>query len=324
MRGTRRRSFGVRLWGPVLALSAVLSGAACGAGDATTTPTEKPVSSAARPSPDDRSAAVHASMRKLEKSFHARIGAYAVDTGTGRIAGYRADERFPSDSSFKAIMCGAILRKARTSAPGLLGRRLHWTARDVLPNSPVAGRPAAIKDGMTIARLCAAAINVSDNTAADLLLRQIGGPPAMTRYYRSLGDPAGRLDRTEPGLNDWRPGERRDTITPAYMARDLRAITLGSALVPADRARMTAWLRATRTGAARIRAGLPKSWKVGDKTGTGGVYATAGDVAVAWPPSGAPVVLAVYTNRRTKDAPLDEATMARAAAVLVRGLGRVP
>src|SRR5690606_27986151 len=148
---------------------------------------------------------------------------------------------------------------------------LRWTAKDVVTHSPVSGKPENIRNGLTPARLCHATITQSDNTAANVLLKQIGGPAGLTRYYRSLGDRFGRLDRWETELNDWKPGEKRDTITPASMARDLRKLTTGDALVPADRKRLVGWLRASETGKGRIAAGLPAGWKSGDKTGTGGL-----------------------------------------------------
>jgi beta-lactamase class A len=201
-------------------------------------------------------------------------------------------------------------------------RTLKWKATDVVSHSPVTGRPENVENGLTPDELCHATITTSDNTAANVLLKQIGGPAGMTRYYRSLGDPVGRLDRYETALNDWKPGEKRDTITPAFIARDLRKLTVGKALVPEDRRRLIDWMKANTTGGERIAAGLPTGWTVGDKTGTGGVYGTASDIAIAWPPSGAPVILAVYIRRGAADAAVDDAAIAKAAALLVRGLGR--
>jgi beta-lactamase class A len=321
MRHVRARRFPARLGFSALAISTVLTGAACGTANS---PSDaKSAASTVRGTAGGAQAGIRGPMRTLEAAYHGRIGAYAVDTATGRTAAYRAYERFPSNSSFKAVLCGAILHKARTSDPGLLDRTLHWTKDDVVEGSPITGTAANTRDGLSTAKLCRAAITVSDNTAANMLLGQVGGPRAVTRTYRSLGDPVGRLDRTEPTLNDWHPGERRDTIMPAYMARDLRALTLGQALVPADRARLTTWLRATTTGDKRIQAALPKGWTSGDKTGTGGAYATASDIAIAWPPSGAaPVILAVYTNRKAKTAEPDDAAIAHTASVLLHALGK--
>ncbi|MFI6924492.1 class A beta-lactamase [Nonomuraea spiralis] len=261
-------------------------------------------------------------LRALENSYQGRIGAYAIDTGTGKTISYRGGELFPSASTFKAVLCGAILAKARTTDPGLLNRTLRWTAKELVTNSPITELPENLKNGMTVDRLCHAAVTASDNTAANLLLKQIGGPAGLTRYYRSLGDPIGRLDRWEPELNDWKPDEKRDTIKPAFMARNLQKLTLGSTLVPEDRQRLNDWLRASVTGTERIRAGLPKNWTVGDKTGGGsGPYAPGNDIAVAWPPSGAPLIIAVYTNRNDPTATMDNSVIAKAATLLAEGLG---
>ncbi|MEV0590512.1 class A beta-lactamase [Nonomuraea cavernae] len=280
-----------------------------------------------RPAPAARAltgaADVKKQLRELEISYQGRIGAFAIDTGTGKTISYRGGERFPSRSTFKAILCGAILAKARTTDPGLLNRTLRWTAREVVSDSPITELPENIKNGMTTERLCHATITVSDNTAGNVLLKQIGGPAGLTRYYRSLGDPIGRLDRWEPELNDWKPGEKRDTIKPASMARSLQKLTVGSTLHVQDRQRLNGWLRASITGTERIRKGLPPHWIVGDKTGGGaGAYAPGSDIAVAWPPTGAPVIIAVYTNRNDPAATMDNSVIAKTAALLVRGLGR--
>ncbi|MDF5754072.1 class A beta-lactamase [Spongiactinospora sp. TRM90649] len=261
-------------------------------------------------------------IRALEAAFKGRIGAYAVDTGTGRVVGNRGDERFPLASTFKAVVAAAVLQKARTTTPGLMKRVVRWKADEVLPYSPVTEKH--VGDGMTVAGLCEAAVTQSDNTAGNLLLKEAGGPAGLTRFFRSLGDRASRMDRWEPEMNRWAPGEKRDTTTPASMARDFQRLTTGDALHAKDRDRLNAWLVANKTGDRRIRGGLPKSWRVGDKTGTGGTYGSANDVAVVWPVKDAPpVVMAIYTNRRAADGDVDEKVLAETAAILARGLGRL-
>lgn len=331
MRNLHPRGARTGLGACVLAISALLAGTACGAGSSTAGGRTASTAATARPGavasglPDDRAAAeARQGLRRLEDSHRGRIGAYALDTGTGRSIGYRSDERFASNSTFKAILCGAVLDRARRTDPGLMDRTLRWTEDEVVAHSPVTGRRENVDNGMTAAQLCHATVTTSDNTAANVLLEQLGGPPGMTRYYRSLGDPVGRLDHWEPALNDWRPGEQRDTVTPGSMARDLHELTLGSALVPEDRRRLIGWMRANTTGGERIRAGLPEDWTVGDKTGTGGAYAPAGDIAIAWPPSGAPLIIAIYTHRNSADGEVDDRVIATAASLLARGLGKVP
>ncbi|WP_203977985.1 class A beta-lactamase [Planotetraspora silvatica] len=306
-----------------LALSALIGLAGCGETAVTkTTATQsataripKPATSTA-PAP----AEVDRQLRRLEQQNHGRIGAYAIDTGTGRALSHRAGELFPTLSTFKAMVSAAVLRKARQSDPGLMDRVVHYTGDDLVDYSPITEKH--VDTGMTVAELCDAAITVSDNTAGNLLLKQIGGPAGLTAFYRSLGDSVSRLDRWETELNEWKPGQKRDTTAPSAYARDLLALTLGNALEPADRTRLIGWMDDATTGDARIRAGLPKDWTVGDKTGTGPTYGTTNDIAVVRPPSGAPVVMVILTNRRAADGAGDDKIVAKTAAILARGLGR--
>ncbi|GAA2454619.1 PEN family class A beta-lactamase, Bpc-type [Actinomadura vinacea] len=263
-------------------------------------------------------------LQDLEASYKGRIGAAAIDVGTGKAVGYRASERFPFNSMFKAYACAAVLRKARDTDPGLLDRIQRWKPEEVLENSPETREYA--DTGLTAAQLCRAAVTKSDGFAGNLLLRQIGGPAGLTRYFRSLGDPLSRLDRYEPDLTLWKPGEERDTTTPAAAAGSLSRITVGDALDARDRERLVGWLRGSLTGNARIRAGLPKDWTVGDKTGTGGAsnYGTANDIAIAWPPgSSAPIIISVLTNRNTNGVAADDQVIASTATALAEALGRL-
>jgi beta-lactamase class A len=255
-------------------------------------------------------------LAELERRFDARLGVYALDTGTGRELAHRADERFAMCSVFKALAAAAVLDR---NPPERLDERVHYRASDLASAySPIAEQHVA--DGMTIRELCDAAVRYSDNTAANLLLADLGGPTEITAFARTLGDEVTRLDRTEPELNSAVPGDERDTTTPRAIAGDFRALVLGDRLEPADRALLTGWLVDNTTGDARIRAGVPAGWRVGDKTGTGS-YGTANDVGVLWPPATAPIVLAILTSRAAEDADVDEALLAEAAAVVVAELG---
>ncbi|MGW2161074.1 class A beta-lactamase [Nonomuraea sp. NPDC001699] len=265
---------------------------------------------------------VRKDLRALEASFKGRIGAYAIDTATGKTVAYRASERFPLLSTFKAPLCAAVLDKARTAEPGLMSKVVKWTAADMKPNSPVTEKH--IKDGLTVAQLCEAAVTRSDGTASNLLLKQIDGPAGLTRYFRTLKDPISRMDRWHPELNDWTPKDKRDTTTPAAIGRDLHLLTVGNALHAEDRERLVAWLLANKVGDERIRAGLPKTWTIGDRTGTNSDgFGGGNDIAVIWPEKGAaPIIMAVYTNR-TPGLPTDNGTIAKTATILARGLGKL-
>jgi beta-lactamase class A len=232
-----------------------------------------------------------AAFGKLESRYRARLGVYAVDTGTGRTVAFQADQRFAFCSTIKAFAAGTLLRR---DTDAQLGQTLTYSSSDLVDYSPVTSQH--VHGGMTLTAVMTAAIEVSDNTALNLMLGQLGGPTALQSALRSLGDSTTNVDRDEPTLNSAVPGDVRDTSTPRALAEDLRAFVLGDVL-PADRrAQLTSWLEANTTGGPYIRAAVPAGWKVGDKTGNGD-YGTRNDIAVLWPPHGAPIVIAVLSNR---------------------------
>ncbi|MET8846324.1 class A beta-lactamase [Amycolatopsis sp. NPDC004625] len=247
----------------------------------------------------------------LEHDFDARLGVYAVDTGSGREIAHRADERFGYASTHKAFSAAAVLQ--RTSLDGL-AKHLTYTRADLQPNSPVTEKHVAT--GLPLRDAIDAALRYSDNTAANLLFRELGGPPGLAAALRAIGDTTTHVDRIEPGLNDLAPGDIRDTSTPRAMAGSLRAFTLGTALPPDKRTVLTDMMRANTTGAALIRAGAPAGWAVADKTGTGS-YATRNDIAVVWPPGRAPIVLVVLSSRQAENAGHDDRLIAQAAKLVL-------
>jgi beta-lactamase class A len=257
--------------------------------------------------------AADAGFGDLEQRYGARLGVYARNVRTGRTVAHRAGERFPMCSTFKAFAAAAVLRDQGGCAP--LDKVVHYPPHDILPNSP--RTQEHVETGMTVAGLCAAAIQYSDNAAGNLLLRQIGGPDGLTRFFRSLGDDVSRLDRWEPELNTAIPGDLRDTTTAQAVAGSLERLTLGRALDGSARDQLVAWLKGNTTSAARFGAGLPREWVLADKTGTGS-YATANDIGVAWTTRGTPVVLAVLSTKSAPDAPVDEALVAEAARIAAR------
>jgi len=243
----------------------------------------------------------------LEARVGGRLGVAALDTGSGRRLDHRGGERFPMCSTFKVLLAGAVLARVDRGSDGL-GRALRYTRADLLEYAPIT--TARVAEGrMTLADLCAAAVEVSDNTAANLLLAHLGGPGAVTAFARSLGDPVTRLDRTEPALNTAIPGDPRDTTTPSAMVDTLKHLLLGEALRPASRQRLEGWMRGCTTGGTRLRAGLPAGWIVGDKTGTG-VRGTVNDMAILRPPGRAPILVAAYLTGSTASARDREAALA--------------
>jgi beta-lactamase class A len=254
--------------------------------------------------------------RPLERRFDARLGVYALDTGTGREIAYRADARFPYASTFKAFAAAAMLRRYGLDG---LERTVPITRLDAAI-SPVTQRRVGTR--MSLKALSSAAVRYSDNTAANLLLDHLGGPKGLDAILEDVGDDVTRMERREPDLGDWAPGATRDTTTPRAFAGDLRAFVLGDALKPRERAQLVRWLRTNTTGDELIRAGVPRGWVVGDKTGTGSTYGARNDIAVVWPPGRAPIVIAIMSNRRAPDAEHSDALIARAATVVVKALDR--
>jgi beta-lactamase class A len=232
--------------------------------------------------------------KELETKLGGRLGVSCLDTGNGHLVGYRADERFPMCSTFKWLAAAAVLSRV-DAGHEQLDRRIVFGRDELLDWSPVT-KHHADGDGMTLGELCEAAIAESDNPAANLLLKAIGGTEGWNRYLRSIGDDKSRLDRIEPMLNEARPGDVRDTTTPAAMVADLRRLLLGNALSWASKEQLIQWMLATKTSGRRLRSGLPQGWRLADKTGTCN-SGTANDVGVLWPPSGAPIVLAVYLTQ---------------------------
>jgi beta-lactamase class A len=258
-----------------------------------------------------------AALADLERRTGGRLGVAAWRRGGAPVLAWRADERFPLCSTAKVMVAGTVLAQA-ARAPGLLDERVRYRKTDLVSWSPVTERH--VDDGMTVADLCAAALQVSDNTACNLLLDRIGGPSAVTAFARRIGDTAFRLDRRETELNTALPGDARDTTTPRAMAKSLEALLLDEALAPDARRRLLDWMLANTTGKERIQAGFPAGWRVADKTGTG-AYGTTNDAGIVFPPQGQPVIVAVYYTSATPDAESNSKAVADAAAIVARALG---
>jgi beta-lactamase class A len=230
---------------------------------------------------------------ELESRVGGRLGIFALDTGSGRQLAHRADERFAMCSTFKWVLAAAVL--SRVDRRELrLDERVSYGERELLEYAPVTRRHVAM-GGMPIDALSEAAVVVSDNTAANLLLAKIRGPAGLTQFIRSCGDTVTRLDREEPALNEVGPGDLRDTTSPRAMVGLLRRVLCEDTLSADSRERLSGWLRACETGRRRIRAGLPSDWQIGDKTGTGPQNAI-NDVAIAVPKGRAPILIAVYAR----------------------------
>ncbi|HEU4778356.1 MAG TPA: class A beta-lactamase [Steroidobacteraceae bacterium] len=234
-------------------------------------------------------------LKRIRERIGGRLGVHALDSQSGKRWGLDENSRYAMASTFKLPLAAALLwqvdRKAFT-----LEHSLAISRKDLLLNSPaVEAKTAARADAMTIRELCGAVVTQSDNTAANILLAGIGGPRGLTSFFRTLGDEVSQLDRNEPGLNTNLPGDSRDTTTPRAMVDSMLKIFTQDVLSIPSRALLIDWMIASRTGLDRVRAGLPRSWNPGDKTGTGenGAF---NDLVVAYPPKRRPVFMAVYMD----------------------------
>jgi beta-lactamase class A len=271
-------------------------------------PTQSPPSSQ---TPD----VVALDLAPLEVELDARVGVYLLDTGTGRTVEHRADERFAHASTFKALAAGALLAGTTDEQ---MARPVAITAADLVPYSPVTEPRSG--STMTLDELARAAVEVSDNTAANLVLEELGGPAGLEQQLRDLGDTVTEVERTEPDLSEAVPGDVRDTSTPRALATDLAAFVLGDALDEPDRVRLTAWLQSSTTGAGLVRAGVPDGWVVASKSGAAR-YGTRNDIAVVTPPGRAPLVIAVMSDRDAEDAERRDEVVARATQLALEALG---
>ncbi|MGB3808876.1 MAG: class A beta-lactamase [Parvibaculum sp.] len=253
----------------------------------------------------------------LETRHNGRLGVAILDTASGRRLGHRGDERFGMCSTFKFLAAAAVLDRVDRGLDSL-DRRISFSKSDLLEYAPVAAQHVG-EGGMTLGALCAAAVELSDNTAGNLILNTLGGPAGLTRYARSLGDEVTRLDRTEPTLNIIEPGDPRDTTTPNAMLALMNSTLLGNALSPSSRTQLQHWMLSTKTGAGRIRAGLPSDWRIGHKTGSG-AKAETNDVGVIWPTGRAPVLVAAYYEGGGEPPDARDAVLADIGRLIVKSL----
>lgn len=266
---------------------------------------------------DTANASAKDAFAAIEAETGGRVGVFALDTGTGRWLAHRPDERFAMCSTFKLPLVAAVLSRvdrARLS----LDERVAYAESDLLEHSPVT-RAHVGAGSMSVEALAEAAITVSDNAAANLLLSKVDGPAGLTSFVRDLGDHVTRFDRREPELNENTPGDPRDTTSPRAMVTSMQTLFFGQALSKTSRELLFAWLHACATGKDRLRGGFPGGWDAGDKTGTGG-RGTVNDVAIARPPARAPLLVAAYLSDGNAQLADLVAAQARIGALVAREL----
>ncbi len=250
----------------------------------------------------------------LEKSFAGKIGVYALDTNSNQVIAYRADERFPVQSTFKLIVVAALLKQSQ-SDKNLLQEKIHYTKNDFVSWRPITNKYLAT--GMTLEALAVATLNYSDNPAANLIMKKLGGPQAITDFAHSIGNKSFNVKHYEVDLNS-NPNNAEDTATPKDMAISVEKLTLGNVLTPANRAQLIRWMQDNTTGYGRISAGTPIGWTVAEKTGGGfGNYGMANDIGILWSPYCKPIVLAIYTVQNQKNAKPRDDIVASATSIVM-------
>ncbi len=258
--------------------------------------------------------ATYQEFSQLEKKFDARLGVYAIDTGTNRTIAYRPNERFAFASTYKALAAGVLLQQ---NSIDKLNEVITYTKDDLVEYSPVTEKH--VDTGMTLGEIAEAAVRSSDNTAGNILFHKIGGPKGYEKALRQMGDRVTMSERFETELNEAIPGDIRDTSTAKAIATNLKAFTVGNAL-PADKRKiLTEWMKGNATGDKLIRAGVPTDWEVADKSGAGS-YGTRNDIAIVWPPNRAPIIIAILSSKDEKEATYDNQLIAEAAEVIVNAL----
>ncbi|MGH0562609.1 class A beta-lactamase Bla1 [Bacillus cereus] len=255
--------------------------------------------------------ATHKEFSKLEQKFDARLGVYAIDTGTNQTISYRPNERFAFASTYKALAAGVLLQQ---NSIDTLNEVIKFTKEDLVDYSPVTEKH--VDTGMTLGEIAEAAVRYSDNTAGNILFHKIGGPKGYEKALRQMSDRVTMSDRFETELNEAIPGDIRDTSTAKAIARNLKDFTVGNALPHQKRNILTDWMKGNATGDKLIRAGVPTDWVVADKSGAGS-YGTRNDIAIVWPPNRSPIIIAILSSKDEKEATYDNQLIKEAAEVVI-------
>jgi beta-lactamase class A len=256
-------------------------------------------------------------LKAIQKRVGGRLGVHVLDTQSGKRLALDDKSRYAMASTFKLPLAASLLWQVDKGAFPLL-HPLAIDRGDLLPHSPIIEK--AIEKGvteLTVRDLCGAAVAFSDNAAANILLKAMGGPEAFTRFMRSIGDETTRLDRFEPELNSNLPGDERDTTTPHAMVESLLRIFTQDVLTLGSRALLIDWMTASKTGLDRVRKGLPKTWVSGDKTGTG-PNGAVNDLVMTWPLERRPIIIAVYMSESKLPAAQLTAAHAEIGAIVGR------
>lgn len=259
-------------------------------------------------------------IHNIERDLDARVGFYMRDLQTGNVIAYAENDRFPLNSLFKLLACGALLSQVERGETGLADT-VPLRSADIVTYSPaIKNHIRAGHATVSFADACRMMLSVSDNTAANIILAELGGPKGLTSFLRSQGDQVTRVDRWETALNEAAPGDARDTTTPHAIAQSVRHLILGEALLPASRRTLRQWLAGHSVADALFRSALPPTWSIDDRTGAGG-YGSRSIVSVLYPPDRAPIVAALFITETNADFDARNAAIARVGDAIVAYVG---
>ncbi len=253
-----------------------------------------------------------ATIEQIEQDLDARVGLVIRDSGSDWSVSHRADELFLMASTFKTMLCGAVLNRVDAGEIDL-AEPIAIKAEDILDYAPVT--EAMVGKTMSVGDLCKAALDMSDNTATNLLIDRIGGPQSVTDFLRAIDDPISRVDRREPELNTFSAGDPRDTTSPAAMVSTMEALLTGDALAPQSREQLTDWMSAGGVTGALIRASTPVGWQVADRSGS--ADSNRNIVAMVTAPDRKPYFIAIFLSDAEADFEArNAAAIALSAAVM--------
>lgn len=266
----------------------------------------------------DGGSSIITTVERVATALEARVGFSAYDLESGQRWEYQANQRFALSSTFKTLACAAVLHRVDIGKESI-DREVHFLASDLVTYSPITEKFAG-RQAMSLFDLCEAALTMSDNTAANLIMRALGGPTQVTSFARVLGDDVTRLERWETELNEAVPGDQRDTSTPNAMLANLQKVLLGDVLSAESRAQLRNWLEGNQVADKLFRAALPEGWLIADRTGAGG-FGSRSITAMIWPPERQPIIVALYLTET--EAPMAERdkAIAEIGAAIVAALG---
>ncbi|MFV0575049.1 MAG: class A beta-lactamase [Vibrio sp.] len=243
-------------------------------------------------------------IQQVEQELSARVGVTILDVDSGKLWDHNGDQRFPLTSTFKTIACGKLLNDSEDGQLQLTDTVKVRTV-DLVTYSPVVEK--YVGKQIELQNACQAAMYMSDNTAANIIIKAVGGTEAVTQFARTLGDKVTRLDRFEPELNQGKPNDERDTTTPNMISQDINALLFGSVLSEQSKQQLKEWMVNNQVTGNLLRSVLPDYWHIADRSGAGG-YGSRSITAVVWTDNQSPVIISIYLTQT--EASMDELNQA--------------